>query len=93
MEEGEQIRVISDCGELTFDPAREPVEMMSGQSDWSQRVSPVLGDSFSLRGGQLIHTETDGSETALYTFEEREALGPIAVSPDGTRLAFWGDPV
>lgn len=87
-EEEEQIRVISDCGELTFDPAGEPVEMMSGQSDWSQRASPVLGDSFSLRGGQLIHTETDGSETALYTFEEREALGPIAVSPDGTRLAF-----
>lgn len=87
-EEEGKIRVISNGGDLTLDPAGDPVEIMPEGTDWSLRVSPVLGDSFSLRGGKLICTETDGTETAFYSFAEKEALGPIAVSPDGTRLAF-----
>lgn len=80
---GGKIRVISNGGDLTLDPAGDPVEIMPEGTDWLLRVSPVLGDSFSLRGGKLIRTETDGTETALYSFGEKEALGPIAVSPDG----------
>ena len=87
-EEGEQIRVISDVGAFTLDPAGEPVELSGLDSDWTLRGNPVTGEVYRCQSGQLIAAAPDGSESVRYTWPCKEVLSAVAVSPDGGKLFF-----
>ena len=86
--EGEKIRVVSDIGAFTLDPAGEPVELSGLDSDWTLRANPVTGEVYRCQGGQLIAAAPDGSESVRYTWPGKEVLSAVAVSPDGEKLFF-----
>ena len=86
--EGEQIRVVSDVGAFTLDPAGQPVELSGLDSDWTLRGNPVTGEVYRCQSGQLIAAAPDGSETVRYTWPGKEVLSAVAVSPDGGKLFF-----
>lgn len=86
--EGEKIRVVSDIGAFTLDPAGEPAELSGGEIDWTLRGNPVTGEVYHRQGGQLIATAPDGSETVRYTWPGKGALSAAEASPDGGKLFF-----
>ena len=87
-EEGEQIRVISEAGAFTLDPAAEPLEITGINNDWTLRGNPVTGDLYHRQGGQLIRVAPDGGETVLYVWPDKGALSAAEPSSDGSRLFF-----